>query len=234
MDEEEFQISGAPGLCFHCGVVTVLRIRTEYTYAITPEDYTGTKDIERIKWSLLQCPECFKPTLLQVDQVSQRVETHLWKTKVIDMQALYPAEIKIPSSIPEPIRKLYAEAILVKLLSPSSCAVLVRRTLEAVCRHEHATGRTLADKLRNLANSGKVPQTLVDVAFHLKQLGNLGAHFDVDDGVTTEDMPIILDFAGLFLEYLYEAPAKIQEVRDRLNNPRRNIAPTSNEQNTSN
>lgn len=223
--DEEYQISGTPGLCLHCGATTVLRIRAEYTYALTPEDYGGSKDIERVTWSLLQCLECLRPTLVQADQVSHRVDRHEWQAKVTSMQSLYPGETKVPSSIPEHIRKLYAEAISVKLLSPSSCAVLVRRTLEAVCQHEHATGHTLAEKLRNLAASGKIPQTLADIAFHLKQLGNLGAHFDADDNVTTEDMPIILDFAGLFLEYLYVAPAKIQEVRDRLNNPRGNATP---------
>lgn len=73
----------------------------------------------------------------------------------------------------------------------------------------------LADQLRSLADSGRIPRTLADVALHLKQLGNLGAHFDEVE-VTEEDVPIILDFVELLLEYLYVAPAKIEAVRTRL------------------
>ncbi len=229
--DEEMYVSGSPALCLHCGVVTILRIRTEYIYAVNEEDYRGTKDINRIKWTLLQCPECLEPTLLQADQVTKREYPGggSWKTTIEAIRALYPFEKQIPSSLPEPIGKMYAEAIKVKLLSPSSCAVLVRRTLEAVCQHENATGRTLANKLKNLADTGKIPQTLVDIALHLRQLGNLGAHFDVDDDVTIQDVSIILDFVELFLEYLYIAPAKIQAVKDRLNNSRKNSSSATDE-----
>ncbi len=230
--DKELYVSGAPALCLHCGAVTILRIRAEYIYAVNGEDYRGTKDMNRVQWSLLQCLECSAPTLLQSDIVTKLDQSSVpstWKTTVEAIKALYPAEPSIAPSLPEPIGKLYAEAMKVKLLSPSSCAVLVRRTLEAVCQHEYATGATLAKKLKNLAESGKIPQTLVDVAFHLKQLGNLGAHFDVDDDITTEDVSIILDFVDLFLEYLYVAPAKIQAVKDRLSRTRNNSSLASSE-----
>lgn len=229
--DEEMYVSGAPALCLHCGVVTMLRIRTEHVYAVNKEDYRGTADIKRIKWSLLQCPECLQPTLIEAHQVTKREYPggNSWKTTTEAMRALYPSEKQVSPSLPEPVSKLYAEAIKVKLLSPSSCAVLVRRTLEAVCQHENAPGRTLADKLKNLASAGKIPQTLVDIALHLRQLGNLGAHFDVNDDVTIQDVAIILDFVELFLEYLYVAPAKIQAVKDRLNNPQKNSSSKTDE-----
>lgn len=228
--DEEMYISGSPSLCLHCGKVTILWIRTEYIYLVNEENYAGTKDINRIKWTLLQCPECLRPTLIQADQTTKR-EYGSWKTTIGVIKALYPLEKEIPSSLPETIGKMYAEAIKVKTLSPSSCAVLVRRTLEAVCQHENATGKTLADKLKNLADIGKIPQTLIDIALHLRQLGNLGAHLDISDDITIEDATIILDFIELFLEYLYVAPAKIQAVKDRLKNSRKDNPSAINELN---
>jgi hypothetical protein len=228
--DEEMYVSGAPALCLNCGILTMLRIRAEYVYSVNEEDYRGTKDINRIKWTLLQCPDCLEPTLIQADQVTKREYlSNTWKTTTEAIRALYPFERQIPPNLPEPIGKMYAEAIKVKLLSPSSCAVLVRRTLEAVCQRENATGRTLANKLKQLADTGKIPQTLVDVALHLKQLGNLGAHFDVNDDVSVEDVSIILDFVELFLDYLYVAPAKIQEVKYRLSNPRTSSSSATDE-----
>src|SRR5260370_2055867 len=129
---------------------------------------------------------------------------------------LYPMSKTPLTNLPEVIEKKYAEALKVSTISPSSCAVLVRKTLEAICRHEHASGRVLADKLKNLADSGRIPQTLANVALHLKQLGNLGAHFDEEE-VTVKDVPVILDFVELLLEYLYVAPAKIEAVKKGLN-----------------
>ena len=76
----------------------------------------------------------------------------------------------------------------------------------------------LADKLTYLAGAGRIPQTLAEMAHHLKELRNLGAH-DAEDTVTEEDVPIILDFLEAILEYLYVAPAKVAAVQARLKKP---------------
>ncbi len=220
--DEEMDVSGSPGLCLHCGKQTMFRMRAKYLH-IGYEDHPaigGVKENARIKWTLLQCSECLKPILIQADENPQReyFGSKIHKKKI---ETLYPPEKRISPSLPETVRRRYAEAIKVQTLSPSSCAVLVRRTLEAVCQYENATGKTLADQLKNLADTGKIPQTLADVALHLRQLGNLAAHHDVNDDVTIEDVPIILDFIDLFLGYLYVTPAKIQAMKDRLNNPQK-------------
>ena len=87
--------------------------------------------------------------------------------------------------------------------------------MEAACNHEQAQGRTLAQKLNYLAENGRIPNTLAEMARQLKELRNLGAH-DAEDEVTEQDVPIILDFLETILEYLYVAPAKIEAVRTRL------------------
>ena len=206
-------------LCDHCGERTVFRIRADYSYMEELGEtqssqmlrYTSSQELNRTTWYIMQCSACFKPIVTRaykgVDENSQPVSK---------VEILYPAEKTPLTNLPEVIERKYVEALKVRNVSPSSCAVMVRKTLEAVCQHENAEGRVLADKLKNLANSGRIPQTLADVALHLKQLGNLGAHFDEDE-VTEKDVPIILDFVELILEYLYVAPAKIEAVRKRLN-----------------
>ena len=93
--------------------------------------------------------------------------------------------------------------------------MLVGRTLEAACNHEKAQGKNLAQKLSFLANDGRIPNTLAEMAQQLKELRNLGAH-DAEDEVTNEDVPTIISFLEAILEYLYVAPAKIGAVRARL------------------
>ena len=94
---------------------------------------------------------------------------------------------------------------------------MIGRTLEAVCNHENAQGRNLAQKLNDLAQKDKIPNTLVEMAQQLRELRNLGAH-EAEDEVTETDVPIIIDFVEAILEYLYVAPAKIEAVRTRLSN----------------
>ena len=128
---------------------------------------------------------------------------------------LYPS-LKTPlSNLPPLVERRYQAALKVRNIAPSACALLVGRTLEAVCNHEKAVGRTLADKMNNLLTSNRIPKTLAEMAGQLRQIRNLGAH-DAQDEVIEEDVPIILDFVEAILEYLYVAPAKIAAVKARL------------------
>ena len=131
---------------------------------------------------------------------------------------LYPGSKKAKTpliNLPKTIERNYFAALKVQDIEPSACAVLVGRTLEAVCNYEKATGKTLSDKVNNLVNSDRIPRTLAEMAHQLRQIRNFGAH-DAEDEVTEEDVPIILDFLEAILEYLYVAPAKIAAVQARL------------------
>lgn len=119
------------------------------------------------------------------------------------------------TNLPIDIEKKYKAALKVRNIEPNACAVLVGRTLEAICNHEAAPGRTLADKINNLLNSNRLPQTLAEMAGQLRQIRNLGAH-DAEDEVNKDDILVILDFLEAILEYLYVAPAKIEALRTRL------------------
>lgn len=198
--------------CDHCGDRATFIIRAEYTdfRDVAEEPYT---EKGFITWYIMQCQQCLQPTFVESSVI---VNGDLKEIIVGPYTAiLYPTQRRPLTNLPEEIEKKYVEALKVCIISPSACAVLVRRTLEAICRHENAQGRVRADQLRSLADSGRIPRTLADVTLHLKQLGNLGAHFDEVE-VTTEDVPIILDFVELLLEYLYVAPAKIEAVQKRL------------------
>jgi Domain of unknown function (DUF4145) len=196
-------------LCGHCGNRTTLEKHGEYKTKEYKFDVVTKKGaVNEISWGLLRCVTCSKPTL-----VEYRVE----EPEIFpEEKILYPAaETPLPN-LPQKVEKAYAAALSVRSIEPNACAVLVGRTLEAACNHEKAQGSTLAQKLNYLAQNGRIPNTLAEMALHLKELRNLGAH-DAEDEVTQEDVPIIVDFLKAILEYLYIAPAKIEAVRARLN-----------------
>lgn len=194
--------------CDHCGKRTTFAIRTEYTYVAQVETgYYGDSTI----WRIMQCLECLKPTLVQTIKSPINLYGTISKPRV---EILYPAE-KLPlSDLPTRIERAYLATLKVKY-EPNAFAVLAGRTLEMLCNHENVPGKVLAHRLENLANSGRIPLPLAQMALQLKQLRNLGAHA-AEDEVNEEDVPIILDFLEAILEYLYVAPAKIEAVRARL------------------
>ncbi len=198
-------------LCPHCGNRTVLEGRAEYRDVTVDWDSDANK-LYITHWRILQCLSCRKIVLQQ----TSHSETDNYLPADFEEKILYPVVRPTLTNLPVTIERAYRAALKVQNIEPNACAVLVGRTLEAACNHENANGKVLADKLNYLAESGRIPPTLAQMARQLKQLRNLGAH-DAEDEITEEDVPIILDFLEAILEYLYVAPAKIAAVQARLN-----------------
>lgn len=198
-------------ICGHCGNKTTWELHVPYETDKT--DPFGTSEVSEYKvYSTLMCSTCSRPTLRRTNMMYVEIDTELVEGET---EILYPTETAQLSNLPEKIERKYKAALKVRYIEPNACAVLVGRTLEAACNHEGAQGRTLAQKLNYLAQIGRIPNTLAEMARQLKELRNLGAH-DAEDEVTEQDVPIILDFLEAILEYLYVAPAKIEAVRTRL------------------
>ncbi len=212
--------------CDHCGKQAVFIVRGNGTQHGAKVGDTDTETQELTTWQICECSNCNKPTLEEIIATYQLVETLLtnsnskatmafeWHPTTAKRTVLYPGKTPL-TNLPKTIEKKYLEALKVRDIQPSACAVLAGRTLEAICNHEKAAGRTLSDKLNNLMGSDRIPKTLAEMAHQLRQIRNLGAH-DADDEVTGEDASIMMDFLDTILEYLYVAPAKVAAVKARL------------------
>lgn len=95
------------------------------------------------------------------------MRSNILKIRSNDEYNYYQCETFYPNSrrllrdlqaVPQAIRKAYEAALKVKNVEPNAFAVLVGRTLEIMCKCENVQGRVLADKLRNLGDSGRIPQ----------------------------------------------------------------------------
>ena len=195
-------------ICRHCGNKTVFEKCGAYSYDYhLPAGY----EVEVTEFVLLKCVSCSMPTIQQ-NTLYAGLLYREWPT-VTDV--LYPSAKTPLTNLPSLIENRYQAALKVRNREPSACAVLIGRTLEAVCKHEKAEGQTLAGKIDNLLRSNRIPKPLAEMAGQIRQIRNLGAH-EAEDEVTEEDVPIILDFLEAILEYLYVAPAKIEALRTRL------------------
>jgi hypothetical protein len=128
---------------------------------------------------------------------------------------VYPAPQTFGEEVPRAVRKCYAEASAIKNVSPNGYAVLIRRSLEALCDDRRAAGRVLHERLKDLVQRGELPSVLAEMTDLLRLLGNIGAH-DWRSTVRAPQVWAMDDFFRAVVEYIYVAPAKIKAFRETL------------------
>src|SRR5437773_1410815 len=154
-------------LCGHCGNKTSLDSRGGYEHKVPffnneRDEFTW----EKTAWHVFECMTCSKPTLIEYDFGLDADEIPL---PDLNESVLYPPADTPLTNLPHKIERAYTAALRVRNIEPNACAVLVGRTLEAACNHEQAQGRTLAQKLKYLAQNGRIPNTLAEMARQLKE-----------------------------------------------------------------
>jgi len=205
--------------CGHCGQQTVFIIRAKGSLhgSIPDDNYKDGQDIT--EWRILECQQCKKPTLEEIaisyqfvlDGVYGWMDAASYKPTILYPE---PKTRFLLTNLPKAIEAEYRLVLKQQDFDPTACVVMAGRTLDVVCTHEKATGKKLWDKLNNLAESGRISKPIADMAHQIRQIRNLGAH-GLEDKVTEEDVPIILEFLEVFLLYLYVIPEKITLIQEK-------------------
>lgn len=128
---------------------------------------------------------------------------------------LYPVVKEFGTAVPALIAKDYVEATKVKKISPIAFAVLVRKSLESICKDQKATGRDLKEKLDDLAKKGIIPESLSKMANAIRYLGNIGAHASEKE-IDSYEAETLNDFFVAIIEYVYIGPAKLNILSERM------------------
>jgi len=128
---------------------------------------------------------------------------------------IWPDAGRLHPSVPETVRACYQEAARIKNLAPNAFAVQIRRALEALCNDRQAKKGSFQQRLQDLASRGEIPPVLAEVTEVLRLLGNIGAHA-TEQSVKPGHVQAIDDFFRVIVEYVYVAPSKLKEFRDRL------------------
>lgn len=113
--------------------------------------------------------------------------------------------------VPSKIKTAYNRALKVKS-EPNSFAVQIRRTLEAICIDRGGAGKNLQEDLKKLSQAGEFPPVVAEIALELKDIGNTGAHVR-SQAVQDDQVQAIDDFSHLVVNYVYEAPARLEAYR---------------------
>jgi hypothetical protein len=129
---------------------------------------------------------------------------------------IYPKSGLLHLSVPERIRKVYREAASIKQRSPNGYAVLIRRAVEAMCDDRNAKkSNNLKERLDDLHDKEKIPPELAEDTHILRILGAIGAH-EKEVLIHPTQIHLIDGFFKALIEYLYVAPSKIKEFKDKL------------------
>jgi hypothetical protein len=163
-------------------------------------------------YEMLTCPACDGVTF-------QRGYFHDHDPGEWQPVVLYPTEANKVEGLPAEIERAYAAASAVKAIEAHAFAVLVRRLLEMICLDKGAQeGKSLFEQLKFLAETGVIPQQLINIANGLRNFGNIGAHA-ARAQLSENEVPVIDALCRAILEYVYVAPhlvALAQQTLDRV------------------
>jgi len=130
----------------------------------------------------------------------------------------YPAEtidfdatnvpVLVQSALEEAI-KCHAQGCFV------ASAIMVRKTLEELCRDRNATGANLKERVKALGTKVVLPQELLDGLDDLRLLGNDAAHIESQEysKVGKEEVEVGIEFTKEVLKAVYQYSALLGKLR---------------------
>jgi hypothetical protein len=102
-----------------------------------------------------------------------------------------------------------------------AAAIMVRKTLEELCKSRSAKGANLKDRIKDLATKIVVPNELVDGLDDLRLLGNDAAHIESTeyDKVGQEEVEVGTEFTKEVLKAVYQYSALLSRLRGLKKSP---------------
>ena len=196
--------------CEHCEATVAGIVEGSYNRYIDEPGYS-------LRWSLLSCPSCQSPILVSQDDEDARYMDEpgdVWSKPT----RLYPSlsDRQLGFAVPGPIRAAFAEARACynEAKAYTACAIMCRKVLEGVCESHGASKGTLAQRLKQLSDSGQLDKRLFEWTDAMRLVGNEAAH-DVNITVSREDASDLLDLAEAVAEYLYTIKEKFESFSKR-------------------
>jgi hypothetical protein len=120
------------------------------------------------------------------------------------------------TNIPTPVVSAIEEAIT---CHANECfiasAIMVRKTLEELCRDRGAQGKDLKQRVRDLGTKIVLPKELLDGLDDLRLLGNDAAHIESReyDQVGKEEVEVGIEFTKEVLKATYQYSALLARLR---------------------
>jgi len=202
--------------CGHCGIDALMFIVCQGEHTLTDKDSLGDVWFTDL-YQLLLCLSCDTVNLIKTSYDSETSPINYAGDEFdITVEYLFP-RIKSGNfkKLPSPVEESYAIATKLRKIEPIASVIFSRKSLEAICVDQEATGRNLNDQIDNLSQKGKIPELLKKAAHSVRLLGNVGAH-NSDADFSADDAETLLALCDAIIGYVYEAPQLVQRIQERL------------------
>lgn len=194
-------------ICPHCKLPTLQELKGKAS--VEADEDSSDVFLERIEYSLLQCGGCGKVSLQEQEQGILDLPDY----QVVKFA--YPAQRQLSESVPESLRREFDEArTCFDAKAYTATVVMVRRTLEGICKENDVTDKTLAKGIERMRQLGLIDDTLTEWADGLRVVGNQGAHY-TGMKVSAEDAGDSIHFAEALVEHIYVLRKRFDEFKSR-------------------
>jgi len=179
-----------------------------------------------------RCPECFNFSLFELARIKgngvrandlgdyiESSQVYTITKEFFEIRLVrYPPEIfsDMPLDLPESVERAYRQAERNRVLPDCEevAAMAYRRSIENAIKETHPNSKgDLIKRIQSLGDSGDLPKAMVDWAHKVRITGNDGAH--ELEGVSTDDVDAVRNFADAFLRYLITFPAMVARRREQ-------------------
>lgn len=177
-------------------------------------------DFDPIIVCLVKCPSCGLPicAISEVEFVPQENSNGElvgeWEESSLERVWPYPKKT-FSSEVPKLVRNSLEEAErCFDARAYMACAVMCRRSLEALCKNHSVVQGSLSESMRELKERAVIDGRLLDWGEALRRAGNIGAHAS-DKDIKREDARDVLDFTIAICEYVYVLTDRYQRFQAR-------------------
>lgn len=121
------------------------------------------------------------------------------------------------SDVPPEIVRCFDEALVCHAnQSFVASAIMVRKTLEEICKQNNAVGKNLKAKITDLRSKITLSQELLNGLDELRILGNNAAHIEAEeyDEVGKEEVEIAIDVTKEVLKAVYQHKSLVERLRN--------------------
>ena len=197
--------------CAHCGNRTPMEVSARIE-GIREFEHRGAFWREGLVHEVTKCPACNEFMFRRIGFHDGMEPNH----GVVGIEILFPAEPRIPIGLPDNVESAFRAALRVQSIDTNAYAVLLGRVVDEVCADRCASGESMFDRLQDLADKKEIPEKLAAVGHKLRKLRNIGAHADLG-ALIPEDALVLNRLCRALLEYVYSAPALIEQASKKLN-----------------
>ncbi|MEX0290735.1 MAG: DUF4145 domain-containing protein [Flavobacteriaceae bacterium] len=194
--------------CPRCGNLTTLRL--EHEHEIEEDLFDEDNRYATFGYNcyyFFSCSSCNRASIYAY------FFTNPVDEKVSELDLIYPVVKDVSYFLPKKVKKNYLEAKKVRNISAVSFAILIRKSLEQICRDKQAKGSNLSQMIRDLSKREILPRKMTELATLIRHLGNASAHDSYP--VDFWDVDLLDELFHFITDYIYVIDRSIETIKSK-------------------